>query len=172
MADQPGFFEGLVGSSVDEKTQAKQVRNAGMANASRRTQAMNSLGQQAATGLSAGIAGMFGKERGQRMEDRITANTLGLQVEDVVARRRIRKETADITDDGTFTARKKMAKIAARIANEEGSGVALARALSAIKGLDEEEEQFDWMFRFRRYDRARHRTKVFGLGRSRSSWRG
>ena len=142
MADQPGFFEKLIGSPVDETRvadmqQAEQRKAAGNS----RFQNFYNLGEQAGSGLGKAGASLLGK--GQQARDNETAAANGIQVEEVIARRRIRQETAKVTDDGSFPARRKMAEIAARISNEEGDSSGLARALDMMQSLKNEEAEFN-----------------------------
>ena len=141
MADKPGFFDSLVGSSVTEDAQydAQIAQNFGKS-------AIGSmafgLGQMAGGGLGIGVAGLFGKS--QQAKDNLIANANGITANEVRTRRRLRTELAqkELVDDGTFSARRKMAQMAAKIANEEGDSVGLARALSAVTYVDREEQEW------------------------------
>ena len=122
------------------------------------------LGSKARRGLGAGvgalaggIGGLFGGEdkRGfgagatagaQKVSDAFTAQANNISVNELVTRRRIREDLAtqkDVVDDGSLEARIKLAKRAAKIANETGDAPSLARALDTIKMLESEKAEFD-----------------------------
>jgi len=143
MADQPGFFDSLIGSSQNEQSVYNQQLGAQISAGGRMAEMMYGLGRMGTGGLVSGVTGMLNKEKGQLYQDRLVSSANGIDVSELQARRRIRKETAGVTDDGTYSSRRKMAETAARIANEEGSAPALARALSALKSLDLEQAEFD-----------------------------
>lgn len=141
MADQPGFFDQLVGSPQDETALADQVTRARVDDTRTRSAAMAERG---GTQIAESLFGLFGKkDKAQQLRDNHTASVLGLRPEEVKSRRRIRQETASVKDDGSFAARRKMAEVAARIANEEGDAAGLSRALQAMQSLKVEEAEWN-----------------------------
>ena len=141
MADQPGFFEQLTGSAQDETKTVDQQQAALIQGGGRFAGMMFGLGEMGTTRLGTAGAQLIGK--GQQAKDNITANANGITVEEVRARRRIRQEIAKVSDDGSFGSRRKMAEIAAKIANEEGDAASLSRALQTIQDLKTEESEFN-----------------------------
>lgn len=141
MAEQPGFFEQLIGSAQDEGAVADTLYAEQRRDSRTRTQALTERGVQQ---LSSGLLSLFGKkDTAAGVKDQFTAQANGITVNELQTRRLIRQETAGVKDDGTFESRRKMTDIAARIANEQGDSQSLARALSARQRLNEEETQFD-----------------------------
>jgi len=139
---QPGFFDQLRGGSEDLNTLASRQREAQLGRAGSRTfNQYYGLGSQAGSGLGRFGAQAIGK--GQEARDNEAAHAAGISVNEVRSRRRLQKELSLIEDDGTFKARHKMAQMAAKIANEEGDAAGLARALSAVQRLNEEEAEWD-----------------------------
>jgi hypothetical protein len=155
--DKPGFFEGIVGSNVDERSQYDAMIGQQVADSSPFASLGHALGQQAAGGLGTIGAGLIGgvmgrKEEGgfkqsfvnsaQAANDNLIASSAGITPEELRARRRIRKEVSAV-DDGSFGARKAIAEQSARIANEEGAGSVLARSLQALDSVRIEEAEWD-----------------------------
>ena len=142
MADQPGFFDQLRGGSEDLDTLASRQRDAAAAQSGSRTfNQYYQLGSQAGSGLGRVGAQVLGK--GQQARDNEAAHAAGISVNEVRTRRRLQNELSRVEDDGSFEARMKMATLAAKIANEEGDGAGLARALGASQRLAEEKAEFD-----------------------------
>lgn len=155
--NKPGFFEGIVGSDVDERSQYDAMISQQIAESSPFAALGSALGQQAGGGLGSIGAGLIGglmgrKEEGgfkqafvnsaQAADDNLVASSAGITPEELRARRRIRREVSAV-DDGSFGARKAIAEQSARIANEEGAGSVLARSLSALDAVRLEEAEWD-----------------------------
>lgn len=149
MAADKGFLARLTGSEVDESAQASAVR--------REMDPMRALGMSARTGV-AGIGGAIGSllTKGQRdyksiyrnslgsaqnEQDRMDAQLSGISPEELQSRRAIRKELgkAQFADDGSYSARIRMAQRAAQIANAMGDANTLGRSLQAIDEVREEQ---------------------------------
>lgn len=140
MAEDIGFFEQLTGSPVDESA-VEDARDAeAMANS--RTSSANQMGR-GITNAAAGLAKLFRKDgMSNGIKDVRTAKANGISVGELQSRRRVRKEMTGMNDDGSIKSRRKIAEMAARISNEEGDAAGLTRALSALKSLDREDEEF------------------------------
>jgi len=135
--EEIGFLERLTGSPVDERKILEAQRAEAMADTRRRTQAMSARGAQS---IAQSIAGLFGK--GQQVEDAYTAQAAGISPGELATRRRIRREVASVEDQNSFEGRRKMAQMAAKIANEDGDSASLGRALQALQAVNQEETEW------------------------------
>ena len=160
MAADKGFLERLTGSSGDETSQAEQLRLELLSRGGAGTATALGMGARGAIGgLIGGVTGLIQGGEGrslrgfadnvqggaQMARDRATGQMLGISGEEVASRRRMRQELGrqEITDDGSFDARIRMAERAASIANAMGDSAGLARALSTVDSLKREKREFD-----------------------------
>ena len=161
MADK-GFLEDLGVGSVDERALARQARQGQRDN----FRALGMGARRGLGGIAGGVAGLVsGKqygdsEKGGRsfggflsnavagantMEDFDAAQAAGISIEDLYARRNIRKELGGIKQregEDAYDYRERLAARAAKIAQQSGSAAQQAAALDALKQVRDERMQY------------------------------
>jgi hypothetical protein len=130
-----GFMEQLTGPANEEAIADAVAEKASGSQAS---------AERGVTNLASGIASLFGrKEASANIKDRFVADANQITVEELRSRRQIRKALGN-EDFGTGPeARIKMAQRAAEIARDNNDGPGLARALSSLNALRQEQAEFD-----------------------------
>jgi hypothetical protein len=156
MAEQVGFLDALGVGTVDEGDIAEAQR---FENFNKPFAQQAALGQQAAPlfgGLAGGIAGAFrpqGRTR-QGLLSNVTqgatdtadardAAAVGISVEQLRGRRKIRELAADVGADGSFESRQAMLKQILRVANEHGDAEVVGSTLQQLQALETEELAFN-----------------------------
>ena len=150
MAEQPGFLGTLGISPVDERDAVQAQRDA---LATQRQQRMQALGAQTGRGVAGLIGGAVGAARGQGFgasaqrahasaTDRDVAQQTGMTVEQLQARREIRKLTSNNDGEPSFESRSKLLREIITIANNAGDSELVGNALRQLSVIKTEEQEF------------------------------
>ena len=80
---------------------------------------------------------------GQRWEDQMAADAAGIDIQQLMGRRAIRKVTAEMGNDGSFEGRERLTRRIAEIASQYGMNDVLGNALKNISDIKAEKVEFE-----------------------------
>ncbi len=163
MAEQPGFLGTLGISAVDERDVVQAQRDA---LATQQQQRMKALGAQTGRGVAGLIGGAVGAARGQGFgasaqrahasaTDSDVARQTGITVEQLQARRKIRRLTSDNPSDPSFEGRSKLLREIITILNQAGDTELVGNALRQLSAIKTEAIEFDKLKAVKRTEVAR-----------------
>jgi len=157
MASNKGLFDDLGIGSVDEKALLQAQRRGIGSDAFQQGQMLGNKAAPLVHGGAKALGGLLtGDDEGRSLGgarqnftrgfnnhvDRQTAEAGGISVDQLKARREIRKITAQFDDTGDFDARIKVLRKVASVANAHGDFESMAAALRKITEVEKEKEEF------------------------------
>lgn len=160
MADQEGFLDSIGVGAQDEGATRKAIMAAENSKGQSLAARNFRMGQQASGLVQGGVKAvgglLTGKDDGRSLggfarnvgagmaarNDELDAQSSGITVETLRARREIRAATAGFKDDGSIAGRIEMANRVAKIANKHGQLDIVANALRQITELQKEQHEF------------------------------